>query len=139
MSDEVRNKQFRPELQNFDAYLPLLSGYTAQNANGQLALPNDRYLQNVAFIRLRTLNVGYTLPESITSKFAANNVKVYLSGENLWCWSPFYKITRDIDVENIWNAGTQLTGLNSDDVRTDGDGFNYPTLKAISLGLSINF
>ncbi|MDD3524360.1 MAG: TonB-dependent receptor [Candidatus Cloacimonetes bacterium] len=133
------NKQFRPELQNFDAYLPLLSGYTAQNANGQLALPNDRYLQNVAFIRLRTLNVGYTLPESITSKFAANNVKVYLSGENLWCWSPFYKITRDIDVENIWNAGTQLTGLNSDDVRTDGDGFNYPTLKAISLGLSINF
>ncbi len=133
------NQQFRPELQNFDAYLPLLSGYTAQNANGQLSLPNDRYLQNVAFIRLRTLNFGYTLPQMISSKIQANNIRVYISGENLWTWSPLYKITRDTDVTNIWGAGTQLTGLDSDDVRTDGDGFNYPTLSTISLGLSINF
>ena len=133
------DQQFRPELQNFDAYLPLLSGYTAQNANGQLSLPNDRYLQNVAYIRLKTLYVGYTLPTVISSKIQANDIKIYLSGENLWTWSPLYKITRDTDVTNIWGAGTQLTGLNSDDTRTDGDGYNYPTLQSISLGLSINF
>ncbi|NLY09692.1 MAG: SusC/RagA family TonB-linked outer membrane protein, partial [Tissierellia bacterium] len=39
------NMRFIPELQNFDAYLPLASGYSAQNANGQLRQPNDRYLQ----------------------------------------------------------------------------------------------
>lgn len=133
------NQQFRPELQNFDAYLPLLSGYTASSGSRQLGMPNDRYLQNVAYIRLKTLNFGYTLPASIASKIQSNDIKIYLSGENLWTWSPLYKVTRDTDVTNIWGAGTQLTGLDSDNTRTDGDGYNYPTLRALSVGLSINF
>ncbi|MGI6073625.1 MAG: SusC/RagA family TonB-linked outer membrane protein [Fermentimonas sp.] len=133
------DKQFRPELNNFDAYLPLLSGYTASGADRQLGAPNDRYLQNVAYIRLKTLNFGYNLPQSISEKINANNIKVYFTGENLWTWSPLYKTTKDTDVTNIWGAGTQLTGLNSDSRRTDGDGYNYPTLRVLSLGLSINF
>lgn len=133
------HNQFRPELNNFDAYLPLLSGYTSQNANGQLSLPNDRYLQNVAYIRLRTLNFGYTFPKKLSTIIQANSLKVYLSAENLWTWSPLYKWTKDTDVTSIWGAGTQLTGLDSDDVRTDGDGFSYPMLKALTFGLSINF
>jgi hypothetical protein len=132
-------KQFRPELQNFDAYLPFLSGYTASSGSRQLGMPNDRYLQNVAYIRLRTLNFGYTLPVSISSKLQADDIKIYLSGENLWTWSPLYKITKDTDVTNVWRAGSQLTGLDSDNTRGDGDGYNYPTLGTISVGLSINF
>ena len=133
------NNQFRPELNNFDAYLPLLSGYMAQNGSGALRTPNDRYLQNVAYIRLRTMNIGYTVPKSISSKIHANDLKIYLSGENLWAWSPLYKWTKDTDVANIWSAGTQLTGLNSDDTRTDGNGYNYPTIQSLTVGLSINF
>jgi TonB-linked SusC/RagA family outer membrane protein len=133
------DQQFRPELQNFDAYLPLLSGYNAQNSNGQLRLPNDRYLQNVAYIRLRTLNVGYTIPARITQKIKASDIRVYISGENLWTWSPLYNRTKDTDVTSIWGAGTQITGFNSDDVRTDGDGYGYPMLKAMTLGLSVSF
>ncbi|MDR0796391.1 MAG: TonB-dependent receptor [Tannerella sp.] len=134
-----KDQQYRPELKNFDAYLPLLIGYCARETDGQLGVANDRYLQNVAFIRLRTLNIGYTIPASIVSKIKANNIQIYVSGENIWTWSPLYKITRDIDVTNIWNAGTQLTGFNSNDTRTDGQGFAYPQLSALSVGLSINF
>lgn len=138
------NNMFRPELQNFDAYLPLLSGYTAQNANGQLALPNDRYLQNVAYIRLKSLSIGYTIPKHITSKIGANDLRVYISGENLWTWSPLYKRTKDTDVTSVFNAGSQLLGFDhdttiKDNFRTDGDGFNYPLLKSIAFGLSVNF
>lgn len=133
------DKQFRPELSNFDAYLPLLSGYTASSSSRQLGAPNNRYLQNVAYIRLRTLNFGYTLPQVVSSKINANNIRIYFTGENLWTWSPLYKITKDTDVANIWRAGSQLTGLNSDDTRSDGDGYSYPTLRVLSLGLSINF
>ena len=133
------NKRFLPELQNFDAYLPLASGYSAQNANGQLRLPNDRYLQNVAYIRLKTINVGYHLPKSFTQKLQLSDISIYLSAENLFTYSPLYKITRDTDVTSIWGAGTQLTGLNSDDVRGDGDGFNYPQLKSLTFGLSVSF
>ncbi len=134
-----KDKQFRPELNNFDAYLPLLSGYTASSSSRQLGAANDRYLQNVAYLRLRTLNVGYTLPQVISSKINANSISIYFTGENLWTWSPLYKITKDTDVTNIWGAGTQLTGLDSDNTRRDGDGYNYPTLRVLSLGLSINF
>ena len=133
------NQQYRPELQNFDAYLPLLSGYTAQNGSGQLRFANDRYLQNVAYIRLRTMNIGYTIPKNISAKIQANDIRVYLSGENIWTWSPLYKRTRDIDVTSIWGAGTQLTGTDSNDTRTDGDGFQYPQIRAFTVGLSINF
>jgi len=133
------NQQFRTELNNFDAYLPLLIGYNVQNGNGQLRVVSDRYLQNVAYIRLRTLNLGYTLPKSISSKIQANDLKLFVSGENLWTWSPLYKRTKDIDVTSIWRAGTQLTGFDSNDTRTDGDGFKYPMLRAITFGLSINF
>ena len=133
------HNQFRPELNNFDAYLPLLTGYCARETNGQLGQANDRYLQNVAYIRLRTLNFGYTLPKSISSKINANDLKIYISGENLWTWSPLYKWTKDTDVTNIWRAGTELTDFNNLDTRGDGDGFNYPMLRAFTLGLSINF
>lgn len=132
------DQQFRPELQNFDAYLPLLVGYTAQGSRA-LGAPNDRYLQNVAYIRLRTLNIGYTIPKSITDKLKASKLQVYISGENLWTWSPLYKRTTDTDVTSIWGAGTQITGFNSNDVRTDGDGYSYPMLKAITFGLSVTF
>lgn len=133
------NQQFRPELNNFDAYLPLLSGYTAQNSNGQLRLANDRYLQNVAYIRLKSLNIGYTIPKHITDKIKANDLRIYISGENLWTWSPLYKKSKDTDVTNIWGAGSQLTGVDGDDKRSDGDGYGYPILKAITIGLSVNF
>lgn len=133
------HEQFRPELNNFDAYLPLLSGYTAQNSNGQLSLPNDRYLQNVAYVRLRSLSVGYTIPNRFIEKIKAQDLRIYISGENLWTWSPLYKKTKDTDVTNIWGAGSELTGIDSDKTRTDGDGYGYPVLKAITLGLSVNF
>lgn len=135
---------FRPELSNFDAYLPLLSGYSAQNGNGQLRLANDRYLQNVAYIRLKSLNVGYTIPNHITRKIGANDLRIYVSGENLWTWSPLYKWTKDTDVTSVFKAGSQLTGLDhdttiNDNIRTDGDGYGYPLLKSIAIGLSVNF
>jgi TonB-linked SusC/RagA family outer membrane protein len=133
------NQQFRPELNNFDAYLPLLIGYVARESDGQLGAENDRYIQNVAYIRLRTMNIGYTIPKSISSKIQANDIRIYLSGENIWTWSPLYKRTRDLDVTSIWGAGSQLTGMNSNDTRTDGDGFRYPQIKAFTVGLSINF
>jgi TonB-linked SusC/RagA family outer membrane protein len=133
------SRMFREELQNFDAYLPLLSGYTASSSSRQLGMPNDRYLQNVAYVRLKTLNFGYNLPSSITSMLQANSISVYLSGENIWTWSPLYRLTKDTDVTNVWRAGSQLTGMNSDDTRGDGDGYNYPTLSTFSVGISINF
>ena len=124
---------FREELGNFDAYLPRLVGYIAQGSGRALNMPNDRYLQNAAYIRLRNIQVGYTLPQHLTSKIHASEVKVYLSAENLWTWSPLYKLTKDMDINSIYGSDRDLSG------GTSGDGYNYPMLKAISAGVTVNF
>ncbi len=124
---------FREELQNFDAYLPRLVGYIAQGTGRALNIPNDLFLQNAAYIRLRNLQVGYTLPNSLISRIHATDLKVYFSAENLWTWSPMYKWTKDTDVTNIYGSDRDLSG------GTSGDGYNYPMLKVLSLGLTVNF
>ncbi|MCY4778918.1 TonB-dependent receptor [Sphingobacterium sp. UT-1RO-CII-1] len=127
------NNMFREELGNYDAYLPRLVGYIAQGSGRVLNVPNDRYLQNASYIRLRNIQLGYSLPSSIASKISASALKVYVSGENLWTWSPMYKWTKDTDVTNIYGSDRDLGGGGS------GDGYNYPMLKALSFGIIVGF
>jgi len=124
---------FREELGNFDAYLPRLVGYIARGSTNALAVANDRFLQNAAYIRLRNLQVGYTFPQQFTSRFHASTLKLYASAENIWTWSPMYKWTRDTDVTNIYGSDLDLSEGSA------GDGYNYPMLKAVSFGLMVGF
>jgi TonB-linked SusC/RagA family outer membrane protein len=128
-----QDNMYREELGNFDAYLPRLVGYISQGTGRALQVANDRFMQNVGYVRLRNLQIGYTIPERITSKIHARDLKVYVSGENIWTWSPLYKWTRDTDVTSIYGSDRDLSGGGS------GDGYNYPMLKSVSIGLSLNF
>jgi TonB-linked SusC/RagA family outer membrane protein len=120
--------------ENTNAYFPRYRGYIAQNGSGTLAQAQTKYLQNVAYIRLKNLQLGYNVPQTFVKKAGLSNVRVFLSGENLWSYSPLYKITKDLDVENIGKSDAILTG----DSNT-GNGNNYPILKTFSLGLSATF
>ncbi|WP_083704260.1 SusC/RagA family TonB-linked outer membrane protein [Pontibacter indicus] len=118
---------------NPDAYFPRYTGYLAWTGGGTLRETQTRYLQNIAYVRLKNLQFGYNLPQAVTSKVRAHAARVYVSGENLFAYSPMHKITRDIDVENTGASDQDLDSTNH------GDGFNYPMLKSYSLGLSITF
>ena len=73
---------------NPDAYLPRARAYTSLNASsGTAYYTNDRYLQNLAYCRLKNLTVGYTIPKRLTSKVGIKECRVYFSGENLATWS----------------------------------------------------
>lgn len=114
---------------NRDAYLPRYAGYNSSLKS----TTQTRYLQNVAYIRLKNLQLGYNLPQTVTSKLRMQNARVYVSAENLWCWSPLYKHTRDLDVTNINGSDPDLTDGGS------GDGHSYPQMTSISLGVSLTF
>jgi hypothetical protein len=121
--------------ENPNAYLPR---YVSRLVNRTSAIlnnnPQSGYLQNKAYIRLKSIQFGYNLPKVLTSKIGAENVKIYFSGENLWTWSPLYKRTRDIDVDNTVASDQVFSpGGNS------GDGYNYPMLKSMTLGISLTF
>ena len=114
---------------NRDAYLPRYAGYNSSIKS----TPQTRYLQNAAYIRLKNLQLGYNLPQTVTSKLRMQNARVYISAENLWCWSPLYKLTRDLDVTNISGSDPDLTNGKS------GDGHSYPQMTSVSLGVSLTF
>lgn len=117
---------------NPGAYFPRYRGYVAQNAQGELAVPQTKYLQNVAYVRLKNVQVGYNLPGTLMRRIRMSAARVYVTGENLWTYSPLYKLTRDLDVENIGKSDVILTGT-----ANNGNGNNYPILKSVSVGLSI--
>jgi TonB-linked SusC/RagA family outer membrane protein len=118
--------------ENPDTYFPRLRGYSAQAANRELFVKQTRYLQNAAYIRLKNIQIGYSIPAKLLEKLKLNNARVFVSGENLWSWSPMYKITRDLDVGSIGPSDRILTS------GTSGNGFNYPVLKSYTVGLSVN-
>lgn len=123
-----------------DAYFPRLVGYSALgNGDRELGAPTDRYLQNVAYIRLKSLSIGYSLPASLISKVGLTNAKVYFTGQNLWVWSPMFRITRAIDPEAV-EAEAQVdnsTYLMSTFTGSQTD--IYPILKTFTLGLNLTF
>jgi TonB-linked SusC/RagA family outer membrane protein len=116
-----------------DAYLPRYVSRLANRPGGILTQAQSKYLQNVAYIRLKNIQLGYNLPLKLISKIHSTNARVYVSAENIWTWSSLYKHTRDIDVENAVVSDQVFTTTNA------GDGYNYSMMKGITFGLSITF
>ncbi len=107
---------------NPDAYFPRARGYAALSADHSLHYKNDRYLQDLAYIRLKNLTLGYTLPERLTSKIGIGKLRVYFSGENLWFASKLK--SKYIDPEVL---------------AKDPEGNEYSFAKTFSFGLTIDF
>ena len=118
--------------ENPDAFLPRYTGYYAPFYGGHKNA-NTRYLMNAAYLRLKNIQVGYNLPSEWIKKLNLTNVGIYLSGENLFTWSPLYKYSKDVNVSNIGESDKDLTSSNS------GDGYNYPMMKSFSIGLNVTF
>jgi TonB-linked SusC/RagA family outer membrane protein len=106
---------------NPNAYYPKpYSVFTGAN-NKAYGYPTDRYLQNGAFMRLKNVQLGYTIPAIITNKVKIANLKIYMSAENLLTFTRL----RVLDPEEINGA--------------NGGGKIYPLSKTYSMGLNVTF
>ena len=121
-----------------DSYFPRYRGHNRLGADvpGSALAPQTRYMQNVAYVRLKNLQVGYNLPQAMTSKINADAARVFVGGENLWSWSPLYKRTRDIDPENVRRSDSIVRPAANYNA---GDGYNYPILGSVTVGISVTF
>ena len=122
--------------ENTNAYFPrTMSRAASSNTNRTLGVAQTRYLQNVAYLRMKNIQVGYNLPTKWVNRIGARTAKVFFSGENLFTYSPMYKVVKNtIDVENAVPADQDINNN-----PTNGDGYNYPLMKSISFGLNIGF
>ena len=124
--------------ENPDSYFPRYRGHNRLGADvpGSALAPQTKYVQNVAYVRLKNLQVGYNLPPAIASKIYAKGARVFVGGENLWSWSPLYKRTKSIDPENIRRSDSIVRPSASYNA---GDGYNYPMLGSVTVGISVTF
>lgn len=124
--------------ENPDSYFPRLRGHNrlGDDILGRALLPQTKYLQNVAYIRLKSLQVGYNLPKTLISRINADAARLFVTGENIWSWSPLYRRARDIDPENIRRSDSIIRPAIAYNA---GDAYNYPILGTFSVGLSVTF
>ncbi len=114
-------------------------GYSANRNVGPLTWENDYYLQNAAYCRLKNITVDYTFPKQLIRKVHLENLKVYVSGENLFTFSPIYKHTKMFDPEVIGFGDTDFTSSDSSGLDGAGQGYSYPMLKTVTVGVNITF
>ncbi len=100
---------------NRDPYAtwPRLSTASVSNNN----VRNTWFMRDGSFLRLKQVEMGYTLPARLTQKVGISNFRLYLSGSNLLCWSNF----------KLW------------DPEMAGDGLGYPVQRVFNLGVNLNF
>lgn len=102
---------------NTDAYLPKPYMNKQNQKNWQA---QTRYLQDFSYLRLKNLQIGYTLPSKITNRVNIEKIRLYFTGENILTFS------------NVWGPFDPETALLS--------GYNlYPLRKTFSFGLNMTF
>jgi TonB-linked SusC/RagA family outer membrane protein len=88
--------------------------------------PSSRYIADGSFLRIKSLTLGYNVPQAITSKIRIERVRVYFRAQNLFTftkyggWDP--EVNADYQVSNI-NQGV--------------DFYSAPQIKAIVFGINI--
>jgi len=111
---------------NPDAYFPNpYAQYIGQNAKNY-NYPTDRYLQNGAYMRLKNMQLGYTIPASLSQKVKISKARIYVSGENLLTFTDLMIF----DPESFKGRTEGYAGRPGD---------QYPLSRVLSVGLNINF
>ncbi len=102
---------------NPDAYYPVSNRNSAWNR-----LPQTRYLQSGAYVRLKNITIGYTVPKMVVDKMHISKLYIYLSGQNLW---ELTSLPPGFDPESLRNQ-SEFTGQ------------EYPFTRVYSIGINLN-
>lgn len=114
---------------NTDTDFPRLGNQFAANDRGinENARGNsDRWIEDGSFLRLRNVELGYTLPNKLLSKVNFSSARIYVSGQNLFTITKYSGLDPDVVGANV-------------NLEPGVDNGNYPSSRIISFGLSVGF
>ena len=111
--------------------MPLVSWNQAAN---NILEPSSRFLQDASYVRLKNVQLGYTIPFKVTSKANIKSVRIYFTSENLLTFTKFTGLDPEMHVSNNVNA-EQYKG----DVAAGIDWGTYPTARSYIFGLNLSF
>ena len=107
---------------NTGAELPALSETTL---NSEFSTANSFFVRDGSYVRLRSLQIGYTLPDTIASKLGASSARVYYNGTNLLTLTDFTGLDPEVPRFGALDIGVYSA--------------QYPSNSISSLGININF
>lgn len=97
---------------------------TWDDPNRNTRAESDRYLENSSYLRLRSVQLGYTFPQT-WFKGAIQHARVYINAENLFTITSYSGYSPDVNADNANYRGF--------------DNFIYPTNRTFMLGLNVTF
>jgi TonB-linked SusC/RagA family outer membrane protein len=109
----IADNHWNEETRNTYAVWPRLSEYSIVNNEKK----NTWFMRDGSFLRLKQLEFGYSLPESLIRKVGMSNLRIYFSGNNLLSFSSF----------KLW------------DPEMAGNGLGYPVQRVLNVGLNLSF
>lgn len=107
------NDHWSEDNNNLYALWPRLS----TSVIGNNAQWNTWFMRNGAFLRLKNIEIGYSLPKKLAARAFLNNARFYVSGVNMLTFSAF----------KLW------------DIEMGGDGLQYPIQKVVNAGVLLGF
>ena len=109
--------------------------YTRDDPNDNKRRVSDRWLESGAFFRLKTLEIGYTLPQNVLSKVALKNTRIFFAGDNLFTATKYKGYTPDLGVNSDENGG----GGGSGTMTAGTDYGRFPLARTFMFGLQASF
>jgi hypothetical protein len=116
---------------NTDAEWPRLSSPGSASNTNNYQKSSDIYIFSASYLRLKNIQLGYTLPTQTTSKVGIKKLRLYVNAQNLFTLSNVSFIDPESSEFGNNMGGSGGTGANS--------GRNYPTLKYYGFGLDLEF
>lgn len=100
---------------------------TSQDLNGNYATFSDLFVEDGSYVRLKNLQIGYTLPESLASKARLKNIRIYVAGDNLLTFTNY----------SGWDP--EIGELFYNPLGFGVDMATYPQARRIRFGLDVKF
>ena len=124
VSDQILDRAFHPTL-NPDGDWPMTS-----EADIFSEKSTDFYVEDGSYLRMTTLQLGYTLPKNITDDIGMGSLRIYIQGQNLLTISGYEGIDPALSSFGVGGNSDQRAGF---------DFGNYPTSKVIMFGVNASF
>ena len=99
--------------------LSSVNGYNSYNS-----LPSDRYVENGDYLRLQYIQLSYDFDAKKLKKYGINQLKLFASLDNLWCWTKYTGVDPDVSPRGF--------GVAEDTNRT-------PRTKSFTCSLTLGF
>ncbi len=117
---------------SMDSEYPIMSQESEPGEGVISAMPSTFWLENASFLRLKTLQLGYALPNDIISRIGLTSARVYINGNNLFTVTPM----KWFDPEG--DPGSEGGSVAGEQVQYSTGSF-YPQTRIFNLGVNISF